>query len=84
MHKIVADVSLHPVRFGDIDVLALDILLAMSHLTTVQKHWRTYVSEALADGTVFQASQATRSQWKQLVAVMMDQERDRLLDLLSE
>lgn len=62
----------------------LQVLVALSHVPGTLKLWKGIVADALSDSTIFQVSAEDRQNWSYLVSVLIDQERERLVELLSE
>ncbi len=62
----------------------LRLLIEISKLPAAVKVWRNLVGEAYNDGRFFKISAEDSQLWKPLVCSMMDSDKDRVNEILSE
>jgi hypothetical protein len=62
----------------------LSMLESIAHIPQATKSWKPYVQEAFSDSAIFDLRKGdTRTLWRKLFAVLLNSEKDKLLDLFG-
>lgn len=71
-------------RLMSVDQISLDVLLVMSTLPPAGRAWRAFASEILQESNLLNVPADMRATWIQLVSRLLDQDKERLGEILRE